>query len=375
MSIVLTKEMKKMFTYLKSLISNSPTNYITYAEFIGAALYHPELGYYMKNNEKIGPRGDFITTSNVSDIFGRTIARWFASICKHYQLSPVFCEIGAGNGRFAKAFLQEWEKKVKMPLTYFIVESSPYHRKLQKELIGEDFSVKQVGTLEELANFEGMIFSNELFDAFPVHIIEKIEGIVYEVMIGINNDELYEQRIPLTNSEILKFLEENKIHLNENQRMEIPLDMGEMLLKISNTLLKGFIVTVDYGYTLDEWMEPARAKGSLRGYYQHKMFENVLRNPGEMDITSHIHFDWLITKGAQLDLNLIIKLRQDEFLLKTGILTELENHYDPNPFSDVSKRNRAIRSLIMPSGMSTYFHVLIQKKGVDLADAEDLFEK
>jgi SAM-dependent MidA family methyltransferase len=375
MSIVLTKEMKKMFNYLKSLISNSPTNFITYAEFIGAALYHPELGYYMKNNEKIGPRGDFITTSNVSDIFGRTIARWFASICIHYQLCPVFCEIGAGNGRFAKAFLQEWEEKVKTPLTYFIVESSPYHRKLQKELIGENFSVKQVETLEELANFEGMIFSNELFDAFPVHIIEKIKGVVYEVMIGINNDELYEHRIPLTNNEILKFLEENKIHLNENQRMEIPIDMGEMLLKISNTLLKGFIVTVDYGYTLDEWMEPARAKGSLRGYYQHKMIEDVLSNPGEMDITSHIHFDWLITRGAQLDLNLIIKLRQDEFLLKTGILTELENHYDSNPFSDVSKRNRAIRSLIMPSGMSTYFHVLIQKKGMDPVDAEDLFEK
>jgi SAM-dependent MidA family methyltransferase len=374
MSIVLTKEMKKMFNYLKSLISNSPTKCISYAEFIGAALYHPELGYYMKNNEKIGPHGDFITTSNVSDIFGSTIARWFARICKHYQLSPVFCEIGAGNGRFAKAFLQEWKETVKTPLTYFIVESSPYHRKLQSELLNGDFSVKQVETLEELTNFEGMIFSNELFDALPVHLVEKIEDVVYEIMIGIKNEELYEQRVPLTNKEILDYIEENKIQLNENQRMEIPIEMGKMLLKMSNTLLKGFIVTVDYGYTMEEWMEPARARGSLRGYYQHQMIDNVLRNPGEMDITSHIHFDWLIKRGEQLDLNLIMKLRQDEFLLKTGILTELENHYDPNPFSEVSKRNRAIRSLIMPSGMSTYFHVLIQRKGIILENDEDLFK-
>jgi SAM-dependent MidA family methyltransferase len=363
-----------MFNYLKSFISNSPTKLISYAEFISAALYHPELGYYMKNNEKIGPQGDFITTSNVSDIFGRTIARWFASVCKQYQLRPVFCEIGAGNGRFANAFLQEWEETVKTPLTYFIVESSPYHRKLQSELLSENFSVKQVETLEELNNFEGMIFSNELFDALPVHVVEKTGGMVYEIMIGINNEELFEQRVPLTNKEILHFLQENEIQLNENQRIEIPIEMGKMLLKMSKTLLKGFIVTVDYGYTKEEWMEPARAKGSLRGYYQHQMIDNVLSNPGEMDITTHIHFDWLIKRGEQVDLNLIMKLRQDEFLLKTGILTELENHFDPNPFSEVSKRNRAIRSLIMPSGMSTYFHVLIQQKGVMLDNDDNLFK-
>jgi SAM-dependent MidA family methyltransferase len=59
------------------------------------------------------------------------------------------------------------------------------------------------------------------------------------------------------------------------------------------------------------------------------------------------------------------KPRQDEFLLKAGILKELENHYDPNPFSNVSKRNRAIRSLIMPSGMSSFFHLVIQQKGIN----------
>jgi len=53
-------------------------------------------------------------------------------------------------------------------------------------------------------------------------------------------------------------------------------------------------------------------------------------------------------------------------------LKELEDHYDPNPFSEVSKRNRAIRSLIMPSGISTYFHVIIQQKGLHLSE-EDVF--
>jgi SAM-dependent MidA family methyltransferase len=132
------------------------------------------------------------------------------------------------------------------------------------------------------------------------------------------------------------------------------------------------VVTADYGYTNEEWMNPRRAEGSLRGYHQHRMINNVLEDPGEMDITTHIHFDYLIQKGEQVSLRFLSKLRQDEFLLKTGILKELEDHYDPNPFSEVSKRNRAIRSLIMPSGMSSYFHIIIQLKGLHLNES-DLF--
>ena len=299
------------------------------------------------------------------------MAKWFSYVCKRAQLPPVFCEIGAGNGRFAEAFLREWHETINTPLKYIIVESSPYHRKLQKELL-TNFSIVQVESLSEVEAIDGVIFSNELFDALPVHVIEKVNGDLYEIMIGIQNNELFEQKVLLTNSDILLFLQESKIDLKEKQRMEIPLAMGKLLREISQSLIKGIVVTADYGYTNEEWMSPGRAKGSLRGYYQHQMLDDVLHHNGDMDITTHIHFDYLIQKGEQEKLELITKLRQDEFLLKAGILKELENHYDPNPFSEVSKRNRAIRSLIMPSGMSSFFHVVIQQKGLNLNE-DDFF--
>ncbi|MEH7074031.1 class I SAM-dependent methyltransferase [Neobacillus drentensis] len=361
-----------MNTFLKALITNSPNQLITYAEYMGAALYHPEFGYYMKNKQKIGREGDFITTSNISDLYGRMMAKWFSHICEKFHLSPVFCEVGAGNGRFARAFLQEWKESIQTPIKYIIVESSPYHHKLQQELLGADFSFFQVESLNEVGAFEGMVFSNELFDALPVHVIEKQNGVLYEIMIGIREDELYEQMVPLTNSDIQFFLQESQIELKEKQRIEVPLALKEMVRDFSRTLTKGMVVTVDYGYTNEEWMHPGRSKGSLRGYYQHQQVDDVLQHPGEMDITTHIHFDYLIQIGQQEDLDLLTKHRQDEFLLKVGILKELENHYDPNPFSEVSKRNRAIRSLIMPSGMSSFFHVVIQQKGLQF-NANDIF--
>ncbi|MCM3692434.1 class I SAM-dependent methyltransferase [Neobacillus niacini] len=354
-----------MITYLKRLISYSELNLLSYADYIEAVLYHPELGFYMRNKQKIGSQGDFITTSNISDIYGRMIAKWFANVCKENDLEPTFCEIGAGNGRFAHAFLQEWEDSIKSPLKYIIVESSPYHLKLQNELLKPSYTFTQVTRLDELEPFEGMVFSNELFDAMPVHVIEKENNQLYEVMVGIKNENLYEEKVPLTNPSIYTFLKESDLELTEKQRIEVPLLMEGMVHDISRVLKRGLVVTADYGYTKEDWKHPSRIKGSLRGYYQHQMVHDVLERPGEMDITTHIHFDWLIQKGEQADLLFHSKLRQDEFLLNAGILKELENHYDPNPFSVVSKRNRAIRSLIMPSGMSSFFHILIQQKGIN----------
>lgn len=352
-----------MIDFLKEKISTTPRKMISYSDYIRYALYHPERGYYMKEKEKVGRQGDFITTSNFSDIYGRLIAKWYIKKVEEKTLEPSVCEIGAGNGRFAASFIDEWKKRTELPLNYYIIEESPYHRELQRKLINFDQHIKQVASLEELKPFTGLVFSNELFDALPVHVIEKNNGSLLEVMISIEEDCLVEKLVPLEDERIISFLKESDLVLNERQRIEIPLVMEEMIARISDTLTQGLVLTVDYGYRNEEWMHPARRDGSLRGYYKHQQVHNCLLHPGEMDMTSHVHFDSFIKYGEANGLGLVDMLRQDEFFLKIGILEELEEHSDPDPFSVVSKRNRAIRSLVMPNGISSYFHVILQEKG------------
>jgi SAM-dependent MidA family methyltransferase len=351
-----------MLNILKSFIHSKPLKMITYEEYMNIALYHPQYGYYMRQKEKIGTKGDFITTSNYSDIMGRIFAKWFEKVIKKYSLPAVFCEIGAGTGRFAKAFMEEWYKEKVTDLTYIIIEKSPYHIKQQSEQFDLSWNVKYEKSLEDLKGFSGMVFSNELFDAFPVHVIEKRENQLFEVMIGIENGRLIENLVPLTNKIILKFIDDYHVTLLEGQRIEICLKMEEMILQISHVLQKGLVVTVDYGYTQEEWKEPLRKDGSLRGYYQHRLITDLLSYPGEMDITSHIHWDVFEQIGRKYHLQKINKWPQQEFFIDIGILEELKNHQDQDPFSEASKLNRAIRSLIMPQGISDAFQVLLQQK-------------
>ena len=358
-----------MQNYLKSFINQQSLKMITYAEYMNIVLYHAELGYYMKDGEKVGRSGDFITTSNLADIFGGTLARWFSNLVKNDSIAPQICEIGAGNGRFAKAFLQEWYANENPELTYFIVESSPYHLKVQNNLLHGKSQVVQLENLDGLRNFKGLIFSNELFDALPVHVIKKQHGHLFEIMITMEDDKLIEKTVPLDNDQIIRFLKEYQIQIAEGYRMEIPLQMEKMFSRIEQVLSEGMIISVDYGYSHEEWQEPVRKDGSLRGYYKHKLMNNVLVHPGEMDITSHIHWDVLKKLGEKLGLQNIGNYRQDEFLLSIGILDRLESHHDPNPFSEVNKRNREIRSLLMPNGISTSFQVLVQEKR-NLSDRE-----
>ncbi|MBI2506517.1 MAG: hypothetical protein HYW07_25150, partial [Candidatus Latescibacteria bacterium] len=47
---------------------------ITFADFMGVVLYHPEAGYYTGGRAVIGPQGDYFTSPGASPLFGRLLA-------------------------------------------------------------------------------------------------------------------------------------------------------------------------------------------------------------------------------------------------------------------------------------------------------------
>jgi SAM-dependent MidA family methyltransferase len=303
-------------------------------------------------------------------VFGKLFASFFLRLVERQNVPPHICELGGGDGRFARAVLNEW--KAKSPntyrqLTYTMIETSPAHRVKQLETLGDVAEkVKQYKDIKEfqqhVSSFSGIVFSNEFFDAFPVHVITKENGTVYELFVTVDDHKLVEEKYPLENEHIIQYLHERQLSLADGQRLEVPLALKTFLLETAPFFRHCVMFTIDYGYTDEELQLPARRQGSLRGYYRHHLITNPLMYPGEMDLTAHIQWDALRMYGKQAGWQYVSMLRQDRFLLAAGILLYLEEHDDSNPFSEKSRQNRAIRSLIME--MSTNFHVMIQQKGI-----------
>ncbi|MEN1934773.1 SAM-dependent methyltransferase [Paenibacillus sp. 102] len=345
---------------------------ISYSTYMNLALYDEECGYYMKEREKIGRNGDFFTSSNISSVFAKTFARFFIRLVQNGEIPPNICEIGGGTGRFAYAVLQEWKQfspETFTNLQYSIIEVSPFHRKLQKRQLDSFQNVSQYKSYEELGeSFTGVVFSNELFDAFPVKVVEKRNGNLYEVRITYTDEGKLGEVVRPIEESIRSYLQRHHIELSEGQRFEVPLAMETYVQEVARWLKKGLFITVDYGYIMAEWMHPAHREGSLRGYYNHRLIRNPLEYPGEMDITTHIHWDELKKIGEESALYTVWHTKQREFLLAAGILEQLASHQDSDPFSAKQKQNRAIRSMILHGGMSDAFDVVMQKKGMSHFD-------
>jgi SAM-dependent MidA family methyltransferase len=362
--------MESMNEIIRQKILSSESGSISYSEYIQAVLYDLSEGYYMKPGTKVGKAGDFYTSSHVHAVFAKVFAKVFIDLIEKHRLPSAVCEIGGGSGRFANSVLNEWQRLSPQTfdqLDYFMIEGSPFHRQLQRQQVPLREKAIVYSSVEEMRKdyefFEGIVFSNELFDSFPVDVVQKEDGRLHEARVTLNHEDMLAEKLEPIRPELMEWLEKHQINLVEGQRIEVALFLDNWLQQMSDWLKAGFVITVDYGYTREEWQSPEHKNGSLRGYYQHEMIDNILLYPGKMDITSHIHLDLVKEIGEEKGLSFVGTLRQDHFLLKVGILEYLKEHYDPNPFSEISKQNRAVRSFIIDGGISSAFHVIMQQKG------------
>ncbi|MFY4776327.1 SAM-dependent methyltransferase [Metabacillus sp. RGM 3146] len=334
---------------------------ISYSDYMEEALYGEDSGYYMKNRAKIGKKGDFYTASNHSDFFARHFARLFSEWTKGSGIPPYFCEIGGGTGAFAKAFLNalpEFDVRLDSMIS---LEKSSYHSSLQEAL-----KMEQLRELNQLPEgYKGVIFSNELYDAFPVDVIQKKNGTLWEVRVALDNaGKLKEKMVPLSNPLIKDYLTWLNLSLKEGYRYEVPLHMLSFMEKINAKTDSAIIIMIDYGYYNEELMNEVHKEGSLRGYYQHVMVNDPLMHPYNMDLTVHIHFDAYKKKAEEKGWEILYEGRQNDFLWKTGFADYLIDCSGQDPFSIESRHNRAISSLLAGNGLSQAFHVFIHGKNL-----------
>jgi len=343
---------------------------ISFACLMERALYHPAYGYYTRPGKKIGRQGDYYTSAHVSSLFGQAVARQLiemGTILGWDGLALV--EYGAGEGFLARdilATLAQEMAAVPEGLPYYICEKSPSMRERQGSLL-EPF-LPQVRWLDDLAEinegkpFKGIIFSNELVDAFPVHRVKLVEGELKEIYVDYRDGKLVEALGPLSDPRLGEYFPFLGFELQEGQEAEINLLALDWLAHIGRYLSCGFVLTIDYGYEVKELASPVRFAGTVMCYRQHRADAEALEDVGMKDITSHVNFTALMKYGEQHGLQTVGFTNQMKFLAGLGIGRALE---DPslNPW-ERQKMALALKELLMPDRMGERFRVLIQQKGL-----------
>ena len=343
---------------------------ISFRDFMDMALYYPELGYYTSPKEKIGGFGDFFTASELDKAFGELLGKQFVEIYEKLNVKPFqIVEIGAGKGLLAHdilKFLKENYPDVYKNSQYILIEKSPYHIKIQKEIL-KDFEI--VKWVQDIIDFEdssiqGIVFSNELFDSFPVHLIRKIGGKIYEVFIKINEKDEVEEVLVEAGEDIKRYIKELNINIPEGMQTEINLDAKDYIQKIGKKLKKGYVITIDYGYPSAELYKYYRMRGTLLCYYKHKYSENFYENVGLQDITSHVNFSALAYYGKIAGLETTGFTDQAHFLTNLGLMDIFAALQEKGDLESYERLNR-LKTLVLPKGMGEKFKVLVQHKNVE----------
>jgi SAM-dependent MidA family methyltransferase len=302
---------------------------ISFPRFMEAALYHPEFGYYRRRPDPFGIHGDFFTAEQLQPVFGILIAERIRRLRDSMGAPEDFMvvELGAGRNEMAAA-LGEFR--------YVPVE------------IGEKMP----------EGIRGVVFSNEFFDSLPVHVAVVRDGLARELRVGFTNDRFEWQESGEVPQDVECYRKTYLGALAEGTIFEAGLEALAWLERIAKALEAGYIFSIDYGYRAAEL---ARfPSGTLMSYRRHQAFEDVLRDPGEQDITAHVCFSALEGYGKRVGLETVAFESLGRILMEAGEADQFACALGADSPAEAQRRRLQLKQLLF--GMGETFRTLIQRK-------------
>lgn len=334
------------------------------------ALFHPLCGYYTKPRSEAGPAGvggDFITAPTASPLFAATMGRLLESLAARAGNPLTLVEIGAGEGLFLESLGKVLAAGVVSRTV--AVEVAGWAR---ERLARRCPHVESAASLADVTRPSGsvVLFASELYDAMPVDRVTLVRRggqlVLQEYFVEVENGERL--RWVLDDPEdpaAAGYLQEIGVVLEENQVAEVRPELrsthAEHLAWCGHDAVA---LVVEYGHAARRLFDPrVRRQGSLVGYRGHRMIDDVLADPGSMDITAHVNFDDLESAAADIGwdrgelqpLGLFLALHGAVMLLPSA----REGALSPREWAELA----AAKKLLLPSGMGSDLKVLAQGRG------------
>lgn len=347
--------------------------WLSFERFMELALYTPGLGYYSAGSAKIGPGGDFVTAPEVSDLFGRCLARQCAEVLSH--TGGGILELGAGTGRLAADLLPALAAAGVLPERYAILEVSADLAERQRAHLARlpPTLRDRVVWLERLPSMplRGIILANEVADALPCRRFEWRDGRLRELGVALDEASAAEagslrdesaapdEALARAGEELLTSLGGG---LPEGYTSELCLRLTPWIASLSDCLERGVLLIGDYGLARRHYYHPDRTAGTLRCHFKQRAHDDPYLNLGVQDITAWVDFTRVAEAALAADLAVSGFATQAAFLLAAGLEELLAEE------SGAVQRARLAgeaRRLIMPEEMGEAFKFMALTRGYE----------
>ena len=331
---------------------------ITIDKFIYNVLYDKDYGYYFKK-VPFGKKGDFITSPGITSLFSEMIALWIISLWEHMDKPKIFnlVELGPGNGRMCKTLITVFKKFPDFlnSVNIFLYEKSKSLKNLQKNNL-KNQKIKWIKSFNKIEKGPILFLGNEFFDAIPIKQFKKINNILYEQYVELENNSKIKTFFQKADTKTINKLK--KYNLLKNQSfVEYPKQGLAELKRIVNMIKKqnGGLLLIDYGFLKQ------KSINTLQSVKNHKS-NMLLNNIGSSDITSLVNFG-LIKKYLEIKkLRVNNVVTQGFFLKKMGIVNRAESAAKRMNFKEKSDLYFRIQRLLNPKQMGELFKFLFACK-------------
>ena len=371
----MNNEHQRLYALTEHILGLMQTNggAVSFHDWMQAALYESKLGYY-ESESIFGKAGDFTTAAAM----GSWLSMGFAeSINKAWQAMGkpddwTLLEQGGGNGDLLCNTLDQLVTLGLTPPHIIAVETSAQLRQRQaNNFVKHEVNVQQATLLQDIKPVKNLImFSNELPDAFPVRAFSYKQQQTIERGVDWDGEKFIWTDLQTLNTPVASNIQ---TQWQEGYISEFNPNLQSWQQTIANMADKAVILTVDYGYTQQEYYRATRIEGTLMGHYKHQVVEDVLKlSPGVCDITAHIDFTALKKAGEDVGLQTIAYTTQGAWLAQSQAVQQHMQTLATNPSVDNIAQITQAKRLMLPTGMGESFKLLIQSKDLSEKGSQTL---
>ena len=342
--------------------------WISFADYMGEALYAPGLGYYAAGTRKFGAAGDYVTAPELTPLFGAAVAAQVAQILGQVRDGEVI-ELGPGTGRLAADVLTAAAEQDRLPDRYRLLEVSPDLRERQRAQLAQRVPelaarVEWIDRLPE--RWRGVVIANEVLDSVPPHLVHRRDGSWLER--GVTADEA--GRLAFADRPLAagSLLDAARARFPAGEAGDYLSELNPAAEALVRALAQrcggGAMLLIDYGFPAAEYYHPQRSAGTLMTHYRHRALDDPFLWPGLADLTAHVDFTAMARAGVAAGMSVGGYATQARFLLNCGLLDQLARAGDPQSTAYLREAS-AVHKLTSPAEMGELFKVLALVRGVE----------